>query len=65
MRTQSEQPRRRSRRGIQPVQAHLETFVNSQTGELINVGCVCSIGESHSYSDWQKRSAYRLAGQRA
>lgn len=64
MTTTSAQPRRRSRRAVQPAQPHLETYVNSQTGELISVGCVCAIGESHSYADWQARSAYRLAGQR-
>lgn len=65
MNAQRELPRRRRSRSAAPAtKPHLETYVNSQTGDLINVACVCAIGESHSYADWQQASAYRLAGRR-
>ncbi len=63
MNTQTERPRRRSRR-TPPGAAHFESFRDSRTGESIHVVCICSLGESHSYEAWQEAKERRLAARR-
>lgn len=62
--TRRKPARRKSRAAERSATPHLESYVSSQTGDLINVACVCRIGRPHSYEEWKMLRALRPAGQR-
>lgn len=64
MTTHREPARRKSRAAERSATPHLESYVSSQTGDLIHVACVCRIGRPHSYEEWKSLKALRPAGQR-
>jgi hypothetical protein len=54
-------PRRRRRSRRAPASApHVETFVNTRTGDPIYIACSCLIGRHHDYAQWQEATSVRL-----
>ncbi|WP_157509614.1 hypothetical protein [Leifsonia sp. Root4] len=64
MSTPRDSVRRQMPRPARQVAPHLESYVSSQTGEPIHVGCVCPIGRPHSYEEWQSSTTLRPGAQR-